>query len=138
MNEMTSIVVTVPLTIRRHGGRKQIIGPDGAVLQNGGDATETRGDPGLVKALARAFRWRRMLEKGQCATIDEVARLERISPSYVSRLLRLTLLAPGMVEGILDGECDLPLPLVIQAIPAQWGEQRWALATTPTRSVTSV
>jgi hypothetical protein len=60
-------------------------------------------DTTLVKALARAFRWRRMMEAGRYGTIDELAAAEKINSSYVSRLLRLTLLAPDIVEAILDG-----------------------------------
>ena len=60
-------------------------------------------DSTLVKAIARAFRWQKMLETGQYATIKEIAKAEKINPSYVSRVLRLTLLAPATVEAILDG-----------------------------------
>jgi hypothetical protein len=91
------------MTIRRRGGRKQIIGPDGAQVQTGGDAMETRGDPALVKALARAFRWRRMLEEGKHVSMRELAAAEKIDASRLSRVLRLTLLAPDIVEAILDG-----------------------------------
>jgi len=58
----------------------------------------------LVKALARAFRWKRMLESGEFATIVELAERERIAPPYMTRVLRLTLLAPDIVEAILDGK----------------------------------
>ena len=77
---MTSVTVVVPMTIRRRGGRKQIIGPDGAPVRAGGDAAgvaTTRGDPALVKALARAFRWRRMLEEGRYGSIRELAAAEQ-------------------------------------------------------------
>ncbi len=103
---MTSVTVMVPMNIRRRGGRKQIIGPDGApvrVRQDGPGVEATSGDPALVKALARAFRWRRMLEDGRHASIRELAAAEGVDRSYVARLLRLTLLSPDLVEGILDG-----------------------------------
>lgn len=57
----------------------------------------------MIKALSRAFRWKRMLETGDFATINELADREGIAPSYMTRVLRLTLLAPDIVEGILDG-----------------------------------
>ena len=98
---MTSVTVAVPLTIRRRGGRKQIIGPDGPCARQRGAAT--RGDPALVKALARAFRWRRMLEEGRYASIRELAAAEGVDRAYVGRVLNLTLLAPDLVEAILDG-----------------------------------
>jgi hypothetical protein len=106
MKGVTSVTVSVPLTIRRRGGRKQIIGPDGAVARQGGDGAgvvPVRGDPALIKALARGFRWRRMLEEGRYASISELAKAEKIERGYLGSLLRLTLLAPDMVEAILDG-----------------------------------
>jgi uncharacterized protein YerC len=57
----------------------------------------------MVKALAQAFRWRRMLDEGVCATLEDLAQAKGVAPSYVSRVLRLTLLAPQIVEAILDG-----------------------------------
>ncbi|GIX10691.1 hypothetical protein [Elioraea sp.] len=103
---MTSVTVMVPMSIRRRGGRKQIIGPDGAPIRTGDDvpgAAETRGDPALVKALARAFRWRRMLEEGRYASIRELAAAEGVDRAYVGRVLNLTLLAPEVVVAILEG-----------------------------------
>ncbi|PWS34588.1 hypothetical protein DFH01_23915 [Falsiroseomonas bella] len=128
---MTSVTVVVPMTIRRRGGRKQIIGPDGSPMQAGGDAaglTETRGDPALVKALARAFRWRRMLEEGRYASIRDLARAEGVNRTYVGRLLNLTLLAPDLVDAILDGRRTAAAP-GLQAdgsIPSAWSAQRGA------------
>lgn len=103
---MTSVTVSVPMTIRRRGGRKQIIGPDGAPMPMGNDAAgvaSTRGDPALVKALARAFRWRRMLEEGRYGSVRELAAAEGVDRAYVGRVLNLTLLAPNIVEAVLCG-----------------------------------
>ena len=119
---MTSVTVVVPMTVRRRGGRKQIIGPDGVPLQVGGDGMEeTRGDPVLVKALARAFRWRRMLEEGRYGSIRELAAAEGVDRAYVGRVLNLTLLAPELVVAILEGreqkgltlKCAMDLPTCI-------------------------
>jgi hypothetical protein len=66
-------------------------------------APPRKADNTLIKALARAFRWRRMLDSGEFATIAELADREGIAPSYMTRVLRLTLLAPDIVEAILDG-----------------------------------
>lgn len=125
---MTSVTVVVPMTIRRRGGRKQIIAPDGALVRTGDDAagaSATRGDPALVKALARAFRWRRMLESGRIATINDLAAAEKINPSYVSRLLRLTLLSPSIVEAIMDGREQESLNLLglLAPFPVEWSLQ---------------
>ena len=128
MTHVTSITVEVPLTIRRRGGRKQIIGPDGTLRPAGAEAvgvTTTRGDPALVKALARAFRWRRMLEDGRHASIRELAKAEDVDRNYVGRVLSLTLLAPDLVEAILDGRApgDLNLANLMAGCPARWDQQ---------------
>jgi hypothetical protein len=83
--------------------------------------------------VARAFRWRGLLESGAFATIQELAAAEKINPSYVSRMLRLTLLAPEMVETILDGRQPegLTLPALLEGVPVGWGEQRAACAGAP-------
>lgn len=126
---MTSVTVTVPLTIRRRGGRKQIVGPDGAQVQGGEggghDVAFTRGDPALVKALARGFRWRRMLEEGRYASIRELAAAEGVDRAYVGRVLNLTLLAPTVVEGLLaGGSCGAPKVSPLSVTPPQrWTEQ---------------
>ena len=68
-------------------------------------------DKAMVKALARAFRWRKMLDTGVHATLEDLARAKGVAPSYVSRVLRLTLLAPVIVEAILDGRPPAGLQL---------------------------
>ena len=93
-----SIAVTVPLMFRKRGGRKLVVTPDGAPW-----APRPRVDNAMVKALARAFRWRKMLDEGVCGTIEELAKAGAGRPCYMSRVLRLTLLAPDIVEAILDG-----------------------------------
>ena len=83
----------------------------------------------MVKALARAFRWRKMLNEGVHATLDDLARARRVTSTYVSRILRLTLLAPEIVEAILDGQQPKALQLedLTQALPSAWEEQRQRL-----------
>ena len=82
-------------------------------------------DNTLVKALARAFRWKRMLESGEFATIAELAEREGIAPSYMTRVLRLTLLAPDIVEAILDGTQgpEVTLARVLKVRPMEWAQQ---------------
>jgi len=116
------LTVRVPLAVRKQrGGRKLMIAP--AATTNRGTSSS---DTTLVKALARAFRWRRMMEAGRFATINELAAAEKINSSYVSRLLRLTLLAPCMVEAILDGRQPegMTLPVLMEPFPVEWEEQR--------------
>jgi AraC-like DNA-binding protein len=80
----------------------------------------------LAKALARAHRWQGMLEGGEYGSIEELARAEKINPSYLARVLRLTLLAPEIVECILDGRHDperITLARLLKPFSAAWGEQ---------------
>lgn len=94
----------------------------GGVAPLGASAADTT----LVKALARAFRWRQMMETSRYSTINELAAAEKINSSYVSRLLRLTLLAPDTVEAILDGRqpAGMTLPGLMEPFPVEWEEQR--------------
>jgi hypothetical protein len=120
------VTVHVPMTFRKRGGRKQIIAPDG---QPSWAPPRARIDNTMVKALARAFRWRRMLENGAVVTVREIAAAEKINESYVSRVLRLTLLAPEIVEAILDGRraSEMTLPGLLGPFPAEWEEQHAVL-----------
>ena len=117
------LTVHIPLTIRRRGGRKVVIAPDGTEAPA---VVAARIDSTLVKALARAFRWRRMLESGMVSTVGEIAAREKINKSYVSRILRLTLLAPDIVEAILDGRQmpEVTLPVLMGPFPLEWDRQR--------------
>ena len=92
-----TITVHVPFRLVKRGGRKEMHLPEDAPQLRKTNNT-------LVKALARAFRWKRMLESGEFATIADLAEREGIAPSYMTRVLRLTLLAPDIVEAILDGK----------------------------------
>jgi hypothetical protein len=128
MRGVTSVTVSVPLTIRRRGGRKQIIGPDGAVARQGDGGhgvVPVHGDPALIKALARGFRWRRMLEEGRYASISEMAKAEGVERGYVGSLLRLTLLPPPMVEAIVAGQQPegVTLPKMMEPFPVEWRQQ---------------
>ena len=98
--------------------------PDGAAW-----APRPRVDNAMVKALARAFRWRKMLDEGVHATLEELAKAKGIAPSYVSRILRLTLLAPEIVEAILDGRqpAELQLDDLLDGVPLEWKWQRRSL-----------
>jgi hypothetical protein len=80
----------------------------------------------MVKALARAFRWKRMLDQGRYGSITEVAASEKIDRGFVGTLLRLTLLAPDIIEAILDGRqpAGLGLPALLKPFPVEWDRQR--------------
>jgi hypothetical protein len=115
-----TITVHIPLTLRKRGGRKRVVTPDGAEW-----APRPRVDNAMVKALARAFRWRRMLDEGAYATIEELAKSRGIAKTYVSQVLRLTLLAPEIVEAILDGRQSAGLQLgdLLGGVPLEWEKQ---------------
>ncbi|MFC7478423.1 hypothetical protein ACFQS7_29140 [Dankookia sp. GCM10030260] len=95
-------------------------------MTDGAAPITTRADPALVKALARAFRYQRMLDEGRYATITEMAAAERIERGYLGSLLRLTLLAPDIVEAILDGRASLraTLPALLEPFAEIWTGQR--------------
>jgi hypothetical protein len=117
----TTLVVRIPMRFQRRGGRKRIVAPDGSAIV---PATNAQPDGALVKALARAWRWARMLEEGRFPSIRELAQAERVSVSYTSRILRLTLLAPEIVERILDGCPAIQLAELMQPFPVAWERQR--------------
>jgi hypothetical protein len=108
--------------MRKRGGRKLILAPDGT---NTWGPPRRRIDNAMVKAIARAFRWRKLLETGVYATVEEIAAAEKINSSYVSRVLRLTLLAPTIVEAVLDGRqpAEMTLAELMRPFPTVWLEQ---------------
>lgn len=122
MTTATSITVRVPLAIRHRPGRKTIVTPAAV----GPAAVTTRADPALVKALARAFRYQRLLDQGRYASITELAAAERLERGYLGSLLRLTLLAPDIVSAILDGRQPGGLTCAVLAggVPVCWDTQR--------------
>ena len=127
MNSRTPIPDTVtlhvPFRIVKRGGRKEMLLPEGTAQARQTDNT-------LVKALARAFRWQKMLEGGAFPTIAELAAYEGIAAPYLSRTMRLAQLAPDIVEAILDGcqPADLTLEALRKPLPSEWARQRSHLA----------
>ncbi len=120
------IVVNVPLRMKKRGGRREIIMPqafasDTPMRQSHQEA--------LVIALARAHRWQRLLDDGKFASVSELAREIGLDVSFAARLLRLTLLAPDIVEAILMGEepSGLSLTTLTKQLPSDWELQRDAL-----------
>jgi hypothetical protein len=113
------LTIRIPLTVRRRDGARKVVVPGGVLPM------PAKVDVTPVKALARAFRWRRMLEGGHYATVRDLAAGERINPSYASRLLRLTLLATDIVEAILDGRQPdrMTLPALTEPFPVEWARQ---------------
>jgi hypothetical protein len=119
-----TITLHVPFRVVKRGGRKEMVLPPGASTQR------ARVDNTLVKALARAFRWKRMLESGEFPTIADLARREGIAVSYLTRILGLTLLAPDIVEAIVGGRQgpEVTLARFTGPLPLGWGEQKGAFS----------
>lgn len=114
-----TVTIHVPFRIAKRGGRKEMVLPEGFEQARKADST-------LVKALARAFRWKRMLESGEFASISELAEHEGIAFTYMARVLRLSLLAPDIVEAILDGRQgqEVTLAHVMDPLSIVWSDQR--------------
>jgi hypothetical protein len=121
-----TVVVRIPMRFQRRGGRKRIVAPDGSEIA---PSSKRQHHGTLIKALARAWRWQRMLDEGVHMSVSEIGDAENISKSYVSRILRLALLAPDIVDEILAGSTDQTLVLerLERPLPLNWEEQRRGL-----------
>ena len=115
-------LVSISVTFLQRGGRKQILSPPGTAPWS----PAPRVDGALVKAVVRAHRWRELLEGGKYVSSAELAKAEQVNDSYLSRILRLTLLAPDIIEAILAGRQagTLQLDDLLKPLPAEWERQR--------------
>ena len=115
-------MVSISVSFLQRGGRKQILSPPGTAPWS----PAPRVDSALVKAVVRAHRWRQMLESGKYASSAELAKAEKVNDSYLSRILRLTLIAPDIIEAILAGRQPSTLQLddLLKPLPAAWERQR--------------
>jgi hypothetical protein len=119
-------VTFVPLVIRKRQNRKVITPPDPAVVP------QCTPDVRMIKLIGKAFYWQRLIDDGAYASGNELARAMRLEPGYVAEVLRLTLLAPDIVEAILDGRQPRHLhPHLIKGriahLPREWDRQREVL-----------
>ena len=123
-----TLTVRVPMTFTKRGGRKLVISPDGAPSWA---PPRRRVDNAMVKAIARAHRWKRLMESGRFASVTELAEAEKINQSYLCRVLRLTLLAPDIVEAILDGRqpAAMQIDALLKPMPLDWAAQRELLCS---------
>lgn len=124
LSDGRTVTVRVPISIRRRGGRRLVLAPDGTDITAA--PIHRHIDSALVKSIARAFRWRDMLENGTHSTIADIAAAENINESYVGRVLRLTLLAPEIVEAVLNGrqQTEMTLGALMKPFSIKWTEQR--------------
>jgi len=117
-----TITIRVPLTLRRIGGRKRVVSPPGASAW----MPRPEINSPLLHALVRAFHWQSLLDNGDYTSVNELARAHGKNASYVAAILRLTLLAPDIVEAVLDGRQPATLqlqPLMRNGVPARWDQQ---------------
>ena len=112
----------IPMSFRPRGGRTVIVLPDGS---RGVVRREATIDNTMIKVIARGFRWQRLLYDGTYATIEDLAAAEKINPSYVSRILRLSYLSPVVVQAILDGKHPAWLTMrhLLEPFPMDWKQQ---------------
>lgn len=115
------ISIKVPIALKRHGGRKYMILPDGVQPV----APRRHPDVSMVRALAKAYLWQKQLDAGQYRSLDDLARQKQINPSYVSRILRLNQLAPAVKLVILDGTqpVGLNMDVLQKPFPDLWSDQ---------------
>jgi hypothetical protein len=118
-----ALTVSIPMAIRRRGGRKLVVSPAGTEPWA---PSRPRIDNTLLRAVVQAFHWHHKLESGQHATISELAEAEKLDRSFVSHMLRLTLLAPDLIEAILDGRQPTTMQLqpLVRGFPVEWERQR--------------
>lgn len=123
------ISIDIPMAFKKRGGRKVIVLPDGS---HGHPQPAATIDNTMIKSIARAFRWQRLLENGTYACLEDIARSEKISASFVSRYHRLVLLAPDIVDAILDGRqpAQLTMKDLLDAFSVLWADQRDSLLIT--------
>ena len=118
-----NILIRIPMRFKKRGGRTEIIAPAGldSAFPDGGPVQQP-----IVTALARAKRWQEMLDAGEVASVTDLAERLNVDRSYASRILRLNLLAPDIVEAVLAGRepSGLSLAKLTQTLPVLWHEQR--------------
>lgn len=124
-----TLAVRIPMRFVRHKGSKRIISPDG----DGGEMAN-KAQPGpdraLLTALAKAWRWQKMLDSGRYRSLADLAAEEKVNASTFSRYLRLVTLAPHLVAAILNGDPQLDLQRLMEPFPEVWEEQPNAVSPT--------
>jgi hypothetical protein len=122
-----ALTIEIPLLFKKRGGRKQMIAPDGSfAAAAAAGATSTKGSNAtIVRALARAHRWKNILESGSFDSISELAEAENVNRSYLCRMLRLTLLSPEITTRIFDANSgEIGLNRLMQPFSARWDQQQ--------------
>lgn len=119
-NASNTIRVIIPLTIRKRNGRPKILPPDDVAMSSG-----RAQDPHVLRAIARAWKWRRHMESGEFSTVHDLAVAEKLSDRFVSRMMRLAYLAPDVLEALTL--CRVPPALslndLIDVVDKPWIDQ---------------
>ena len=115
-----TIRVVIPLTIRRRNGRPKILPPDDIGKQD-----DRAQDPHVLRAIARAWKWRRQLETGAASTIQDIAAAEKVSDRFVSRMMRLAYLSPEVLDHLVIRRVPPALSLndLVAVADRPWAEQ---------------
>jgi hypothetical protein len=121
MTDSTNTIrVVIPLTIRKRNGRPKILPPDEVTVRDGRSQ-----DPHVLRAIARAWNWRRQLESGAASTIQDIAAAEKVSDRFVSRMMRLAYLSPEVLEHLVIRRVPPALSLndLVTVADRPWAEQ---------------
>ena len=124
MSAPTTMRVFIPLAIRKRNGRPRILPPADMMPANDGGV-----DPHVLKAIAKAWSWRRKLEGGAVGTMSDIAEAENVTPAYVGRMLKLAYLAPAVLEKLLIERVAPVVSVKDMAAAAElpWTEQAGAV-----------
>ena len=125
MNEIfdgKTLTVFVPMKFTRRGARKRIVAPDGTALA---PVTKPQPNGKLMTALVRAWRWQKLIEARKYASVREAARAEGVAKTYAAKISKMVLLAPDIVEAIVEGRADdrVMLNVLEGTLPVDWEEQ---------------
>jgi len=123
---LDTLHIRIPMQFSRRSSRKMIVGPDGKTISEMIDPEADNTDYTFILALGKAFSWQRMLDEGKYATPKELAQKENVEVTHMYRVMRLTLLAPDIIEAVLNGKQPRTLTLqnVVRGFPISWKEQR--------------
>ena len=115
-----TIRLVIPLTIRKRNGRPKILPPDNVTVRQGRSQ-----DPHVLRAIARAWSWRRQLETGAASTIQDIAAAEKVSDRFVSRMMRLAYLSPEVLDHLVIRRVPPALSLndLVSVADRPWAEQ---------------
>jgi hypothetical protein len=115
-----TIRVVIPLSIRKRNGRPKILPPEDHCALEG-----RAQDPHVLRAIARAWKWRRQLESGAVSTIQDIAAAENVSDRFIGRMIRLAYLAPSVLEALVIARRPPATAIndLVAMVELPWGEQ---------------